>query len=155
MGQIRGMTQGAVLLSGLVVAMAAFDGSGEALPRVTLFKNAGCGCCNRWAARLTEQGFEVVIDSTTGIVNAINTKLGVPDDLQSCHTALVGDYLVVGHVPVDAVLRLLDERPAVEGISVPGMPIGSPGMEVEGQEPESFAVLTFAETGETSVFAEY
>lgn len=154
MTRMRATARGAVLLSALMVAVAAFNAPERALPRVTVYKNAGCGCCNLWVAHLEARGFEVVIDSTN-IVTEINERHGVTEELSSCHTALVGDYVVVGHVPVESVLRLLDERPAVVGIAVPGMPLGSPGMEMEGVEPESYSVLTFDEAGETTVFAEY
>lgn len=83
----------------------------------------------------------------------IKAKHGVPTDLEACHTALVGGYIVEGHVPADVVVRLLRERPPILGVAVPGMPVGSPGMEVPGQPPERYEVFTFDRRGKTGVFA--
>jgi len=83
----------------------------------------------------------------------IKAKYGVPADLEACHTALVGDYVVEGHVPADVVMRLLRERPRVLGVAVPGMPVGSPGMEVPGQSPQRYEVFSFDRRGKTGVFA--
>lgn len=83
----------------------------------------------------------------------LKAKHGVPTDLEACHTALVGDYVVEGHVPADMVVRLLRERPRVLGLAVPGMPIGSPGMEVSGRPPERYEVFTFDRNGKIGVFA--
>ena len=81
------------------------------------------------------------------------TRYGIPADLQTCHTALVGAYVVEGHVPADLILRLLRERPPVVGLAVPGMPVGSPGMEVPGSPAARYQVFTFARSGKTGVFA--
>jgi hypothetical protein len=83
----------------------------------------------------------------------IKQKLGVPRPLQSCHTALVDGYVIEGHVPADLVDRLLRERPPVSGLAVPGMPVGSPGMEVPGQAPERYTVLAFDRSGRTTPYA--
>jgi hypothetical protein len=85
----------------------------------------------------------------------VKTRLGVPVDLASCHTAMVEGYAIEGHVPAEAIERLLRERPALAGIAVPGMPIASPGMEVEGQAPDPFKVIGFTAAGGRSVFADY
>lgn len=82
----------------------------------------------------------------------IKARHGVPSDLEACHTALVGDYVVEGHVPADVVVRLLRERPSVLGVAVPGMPIGSPGMEVPGRPPDRYEVFSFDRRGERGVF---
>jgi hypothetical protein len=86
---------------------------------------------------------------------AVSRQYGVPDDLRSCHTAIVDGYIIQGHVPIDAVDRMLAERPAIAGLAVPGMPIGSPGMEVPGVEPEPFDVIAFDAEGRTEVYASY
>lgn len=88
-----------------------------------------------------------------GDLAAVKRRHGVPPDLQTCHTALVGGYVVEGHVPADLIARLLRERPPVAGLAVPGMPIGSPGMEVPGQPAERYQVLAFGRGGKRSVFA--
>jgi hypothetical protein len=88
-------------------------------------------------------------------LTAVKSQYNVPTALQSCHTAIVDGYVIEGHVPVDAIERLLAERPDVVGLAVPGMPIGSPGMEVEGVEPQPFEVFVFDKTGNIDTFARY
>ena len=101
---------------------------------------------------LQKNGFQVNDEPVTDL-RAIKTKHGVPADLQSCHTAIVDGYVVEGHVPADLITRLLRERPKVAGLAVPGMPIGSPGMEVPGRQPQRYQIFTFDKTGKTGVFA--
>ena len=103
---------------------------------------------------MADNGFTVKLDERRDLAD-VNAEHGVPPALQSCHTAIVDGYVVVGHVPVADVRRLLSERPPVTGIAVPGMPIGSPGMEVAGAQAQPFDVLTFTQDGETTVFASY
>lgn len=124
------------------------------LPAVTVYKNAGCGCCSAWAQHLREAGFEVTEEAVEDL-EAVKDRYHVPRDLRSCHTAVVGDYIVEGHVPAEDVLRLLRERPGVVGLAVPGMPVGSPGMEVPGARPDPFASLTFDEEGSTGLWAHH
>ena len=83
----------------------------------------------------------------------IKAKYGIPADLEACHTALVGGYVVEGHVPADVIVRLLRERPGIVGLAVPGMPAGSPGMEAPGPPVQRYQILTFDRTGKTGVFA--
>ena len=83
----------------------------------------------------------------------IKAKYGIPADLEACHTALVGGYVVEGHVPADVIVRLLRERPAIVGLAVPGMPAGSPGMEAPGIPAQRYQIITFDRTGKTGVFA--
>lgn len=118
-------------------------------PAVTVFKSPYCGCCSNWVEHLRRQGFDVVTRDMENL-DAIKMTAGVPRDLHSCHTATVDGYVVEGHVPVEAIQRLLEERPKVQGLAVPGMPIGSPGM--EGPEPESYSVFGFSGNGERAVF---
>lgn len=103
---------------------------------------------------MADNGFTVTVDESRDLA-AVNAEAGVPAALASCHTAIVDGYVVVGHVPAADVRRLLSERPPVTGIAVPGMPIGSPGMEVEGAAAQPFDVLTFDAAGKTEVFARY
>jgi hypothetical protein len=100
---------------------------------------------------LRQHGFPVKAENVQNL-RPIKTKHGVPADLQSCHTALVGNYVVEGHVPADIVARLLRERPAIAGVAVPGMPVGSPGMEVPGQSAEPYDVYSFDRGRKTGVF---
>ena len=118
---------------------------GESLPTVAVTKDPSCGCCEKWVAHLREAGFTVTV--TEGPVNPVKARLGVPRDLASCHTAEVGGYVVEGHVPAGAIKRLLAETPKATGLAVPGMPAGSPGMEVEGMEPDTYAVVLFGPEG--------
>jgi len=101
---------------------------------------------------LRANGFPVKTEDTEGL-SAVKRKHGVPPDLQACHTALVEGYVVEGHVPADLIDRLLRERPSIAGIAVPGMPVGSPGMEAPGRRAERYQVLAFDRSGRTSVFA--
>lgn len=142
-----------------LLAGAAFAGASFALPaasatRIVMYKDPNCGCCGAWAARMTAAGFSVET-RVEPRMNLIKARHSVPDDLVSCHTALVEGYVIEGHVPAEAITRLLAERPKFAGLAVPGMPIGSPGMEVAGEKPDPFKVIGFAPGAAPVVFAEY
>ncbi|MGU3404990.1 DUF411 domain-containing protein [Methylobacterium brachiatum] len=124
----------------------------QGLPTVAVTKDPTCGCCEKWVAHLRENGFTVTV--TEGPVNPLKVRLGVPRDLASCHTAQVGGYVIEGHVPAGAIKRLLVEKPKGTGLAVPGMPAGSPGMEVEGMEPDTYEVVLFGSEAR-SVFTRY
>jgi hypothetical protein len=116
-------------------------------------KDPSCGCCRAWAEHVRAAGFPIeVVESAS--VGRLKARLGVPQDLAGCHTAEVGGYVVEGHVPAAAIRRLLEERPAATGLAVPGMPVGSPGMEVEGSSPEIYEVVLFGPSGR-QLFARY
>lgn len=133
--------------------LPAADRAGAAtLPDVVVYKSPTCGCCTEWVAHLRRHGFQVRPEDVTDL-QAVKARHRVPPDLQSCHTALVGGYVIEGHVPADLVERLLRERPKAVGLAVPGMPVGSPGMEVPGARAERYRVLTFDRDGKTAVFA--
>lgn len=137
-----------------IVGIGIYIGSKSEEPRieVTVYKSPTCGCCSKWEEHLRKAGF-AVISRVTENVDQVKSEKGVPSALQSCHTAVVEGYVVEGHVPAEAIRNLLRNRPKdVKGISVPGMPIGSPGM--EGPNPESYEVVTFGDTGE-KVIARY
>lgn len=123
------------------------------LPTVTVYKSPSCNCCKDWVSHLRENGFEINIDSRLNM-QPVKRQLGVPNDLLACHTATVGGYVVEGHVPAQEMKRLLKTTPDVRGLSVPGMPVGSPGME-RGNRVEPYSVLTFSASGDTTVFAKY
>lgn len=116
-------------------------------------KDPSCGCCSGWADHIRAAGFPVEIKETAEI-NRLKARLGVPQALASCHTAEVGGYVIEGHVPVGAIMRLLAEKPQAKGLAVPGMPIGSPGMAVEGAAPDTYEVVLFGPSGQTT-FARY
>jgi hypothetical protein len=126
----------------------------DARPTVTVYKTATCGCCRKWIDHMRTNGFEVK-STDMPEVTSVKNSYGVPVDAQSCHTALVDGYVVEGHVPASAVKKLLKERPKVTGIAVPGMPVGSPGMEIPSGEVEAYNVISFDKSGKTTVFEKH
>jgi hypothetical protein len=125
-------------------------------PSMEVFKSPTCGCCSKWVEYARQAGFAVkVTDLDDDALDAVKTKNGVPRTAQSCHTALVGGFVVEGHVPLAEVHRLLKEKPAVIGIAVAGMPTGSPGMEVPGGRVQPYNVISFDKQGNTKVFASF
>ncbi len=119
---------------------------------VIVYKSPTCGCCKAWVRHLQENGFSVQVRDQWD-VNSIKTELGVPPRLRSCHTAMVDGYVIEGHVPAREIQRLLKEKPQIKGLTVPGMPMGSPGM--EGPFTVAYDVLTFQQSGDTSRYASY
>ena len=130
---------------------ARLEATASDLPTVLVYKTPSCGCCNGWVEHLEAAGFTVDARNVTDLMS-VKRDAGVPVAMSSCHTALIDGYVVEGHVPVEQVKRLLDERPEISGIAVPGMPVGSPGM--EGPNPQSYQVLAFGSDGSTGVYAE-
>lgn len=118
-----------------------------------VYKSPSCGCCGDWVDHMEENGFEVDVTDTNDM-NQIKRDAGLNPELASCHTAFIGDYVIEGHVPADDVRRLMKEQPDAHGLSVPGMPAGSPGMEM-GDRKDNYQVLLFNESGQTRVFAEH
>ena len=116
---------------------------------VTLYKNPECGCCDGYADYLRHNGFTVTAKATNDL-SEISRKAGIPPELQGCHTAFVGDYVVDGRVPVEAIKKLLTEHPAIKGITLPGMPEGSPGM--VGTKSEPFTIYAVGPDGKSRVF---
>ncbi len=102
--------------------------------KVTMYKTPNCGCCTGYADELRRQGFDVTVIKTVDM-GAVKQKYGIPLDKQSCHTSIIGNYFVEGHVPIEAVNKLLKEKPAIDGIGLPEMPIGTPGMPGPKREP--------------------
>ena len=121
---------------------------------VTVYRSPSCGCCTKWVEHMQEAGFEVEMHEVSD-VTSIKRMNGLPARLASCHTALVGGYLVEGHVPAVDVKRLLAEKPKIAGLAVPEMPIGSPGMEMPGVKAKPYDVLAFDSDGRTEVFQHY
>jgi hypothetical protein len=116
------------------------------LPVVQVWRSPTCGCCLAWVEHLRQAGFTVNVRETDDMA-AVHDSLGVPASMQACHSGTVGGYLVEGHVPAAEVKRLLAEQPALRGIAVPGMPMGSPGMETPGYPPDTYQVMGFDTTG--------
>ncbi len=141
-------TMGVLLLSGGLFFMQYASAASE----IIVWKSPSCGCCEAWIRHMQEHGFTLkVIDENN--MHTVKTELGVPRELQSCHSATVDGYVIEGHVPAADVQRLLEEKPAVVGLAVPGMPMGSPGM--EGPTKVPYQVIAFTQNGETQVFASY
>jgi hypothetical protein len=139
-------------LAGLALAIALTSGGVEAQKPVAaqVFKDASCGCCANWVEHLRRKGFAPTSENVADIT-AVKDKYGVPPQTRSCHTALIGGYVIEGHVPAADIQRLLKEKPKIAGLAVPGMPIGSPGM--EGPNPRPYDVLAFDKAGKTTVFS--
>ncbi|KAB7784101.1 MULTISPECIES: DUF411 domain-containing protein [Methylorubrum] len=135
----RGVLAGLSGLGGLL--LAAPLRAAEPLPEIQVTKDPSCGCCEAWVTHIRAAGFPVQV--TEAPVNPVKARLGVPRSLASCHTAQVGGYVIEGHVPAGAILRLLAEKPSGTGLAVPGMPVGSPGMEADGVPPDTYDVILF------------
>ena len=134
-----------------VAASEASSPDGSERPTLLVYKTPTCGCCNGWIEHMQAAGYTVDARDLRDLMS-VKRDAGVPVEMSSCHTALVDGYVVEGHIPVEQVDRLLEERPDIAGIAVPGMPIGSPGM--EGRNPKPYQVLSFSHDGSTAVFAE-
>jgi hypothetical protein len=133
----------------LAVATGAAAADAAELPVVHVYKTPTCGCCADWVDHIEAAGFRTEVQDLPDLT-AVRQRAGVPNGLASCHTALVGDYVIEGHVPASSILRLLQERPQAAGISVPGMPMGSPGMEGPWKDP--YDVILFTRDGRGMVY---
>lgn len=141
------------VLAGVSLPVAAFAQGGK--PRVEVWKDPNCGCCKDWIQHMQANGFEVRVHDTGNA--AVRARLGVAEQWGSCHTASVGGYAIEGHVPASDIHRLLAQRPQAIGLSVPGMPIGSPGMDAPayGGRKDPFDVLLLQQDGRARVFQSY
>ncbi len=127
----------------------------SAQPAIEVWKSATCDCCGAWVKHLEANGFAVKVnDASPSALSALKRQAGIGDKLASCHTAKIDGYMVEGHVPATDIKRLVAERPEAVGLTVPGMPIGSPGME-QGDETEPYEVLLIDKDGGTEVFAKH
>ena len=133
------------------LAASPAQADANALPRALVYKTPTCGCCSLWVDHMREAGFEVDARNLNDLI-PVKIDAGVPPRMSSCHTALIDGYVVEGHIPAEHVKRLLEERPDIVGIAVPGMPIGSPGMEGIGARP--YQVLSWDRQGNVEVYAE-
>ena len=148
----KGIAAGAAVVLIAGTAFAGLSTKDAGALEVTVYKSPNCGCCNKWIAHLGANGFKVNAHDLADLTQ-IKLEHGVRRELTSCHTALVDGYVIEGHVPAEDIQRLLQERPDVVGLAVPGMPMGSPGM--EGPTSEPYNVLTFDREGNTTVFAKH
>lgn len=151
---IRTLSLGTSFLALVLTTGAARPSAGVTSkePTITVYKDASCGCCKSWIEHLIKHGYRVDAKDSDEMTE-IKRSLGVPEALTSCHTAVVNGYLIEGHVPAADIARLLKTKPKVAGLAVPGMPMGSPGM--EGPRTEKYQVLSFDKAGKTKVFASY
>jgi len=132
----------------LTLALALY----AAGPEITVYKLSTCGCCMKWVEHLKKNGFQVTVNEVPDVAG-YKRQFGVPKELESCHTAVVEGYTIEGHVPASEILRLLKEKPVAKGLAVPGMPLGSPGM--EASRKDAYDVLLFDADGKTSVYQHY
>ena len=140
-------------LLGLGVYVQWGPGASADLPPITVYKSPTCGCCSDWVTHLRDNGFSVDVKEEVNM-QPIKRRGKVPKQLASCHTATIAGYVVEGHVPAEQIERLLRQKPSLHGISVPGMPVGSPGME-RGDYVEPYSVVGFTTSGDTTVVAQY
>jgi len=147
----------ALAVVGLIVALCAGYvwsielGTVSDKTQMVVYKTPACGCCDKWVLHLRDNDFNVKVNLVSE-TNSIRTQVGVPREMASCHTAIVGDYWVEGHVPADLIHKLLTEQPeGIKGIAAPGMPLGSPGM--ESPKPSTYKVLSVDDNGEVEVYA--
>lgn len=150
-----------ILFAVLVLVVAAVLASGylfsnennpEEKPVMTVYKSPTCGCCSKWVEHLEENGIEVIVEERMNM-QPVKQQFGVSSQHQSCHTALIDGYVIEGHVPAVDIYRLIQEQPDLKGLAVPGMPMGSPGM--EGQRSEHYSVLGVHKDGRSSLFSSY
>lgn len=143
---LLGVTGGILLVAASVLPELAKAGPIPPAPTVTVYKSATCHCCSKWVEHLRQAGFPVKTQDTASLAD-LKRNAGVPEGFGSCHTAFVEGYVIEGHVPVADIQRLLRERPKATGIAAPGMPIGSPGMEV-GERRDPYDVMLFGPQGQ-------
>lgn len=125
-----------------------------AAPEITVHRDAYCGCCHLWVEHLRAAGFDVE-DRVEDAMSPVKDRLGILPQHASCHTAEVDGYVIEGHVPAADIRRLLREKPPIRGLVLPGMPVGSPGMEVEGVDAPAYTVLALNRDGSTTPYAEH
>lgn len=145
-----------LLASGLALGLASVGSArAQAGPLMEVWKDPQCGCCHDWISHVEKGGWSVLVRDVGN--NAVRASLGMPQRLGSCHTARVQGYVIEGHVPVREIQRLLRERPVALGLAVPGMPVGSPGMDgaVYGGRRDRYEVLLVLRDGRTEVFQTY
>ncbi len=155
LGRRRLLTALPLLAAALAAPRLVRATTGSAATPVEIWKDPSCGCCHDWMEHMHANGFSFTVHDTGN--NAVRAQLGLPQKLGSCHTALVGGYLIEGHVPASDVRALLQQKPQALGLAVPGMPVGSPGMDgaVYGNRRDPCDVLLVARGGSTKVFSSY
>jgi hypothetical protein len=141
------------MVSGYVTFAANSNGIASELPSLSAYHNPGCTCCHGWAKHMESAGFKVTLTEDPDLASK-QKALGIPEALQGCHFARVGPYILTGHIPSEDVVRFLAEKPNAKGLAVPGMPVGSPGMETGG-ESEKYSVLIFKADGSSQIYSNH
>jgi hypothetical protein len=144
----------ALALLALAACTRTPETSANGHDRVIVFKNESCGCCKLWVRHLRDAGFAVEVHDIDNL-GPTKQRVGVPVPMGACHTAEIGRYFVEGHVPAEDIKRLLREGPDAKGLTVPGMPVGSPGMEVPSGQSQPYDVYLVSKDGTTSVYAHH
>ena len=126
------------------------------IPEVESYRSASCDCCKKWINHLRDNGLEVV-DNVVEDISVIKNQYQIPNNLRSCHSVQIANYTIEGHVPIESINKLFREKPNINGIAVPGMPLGSPGMENHSHDShshdyENYKVVSFSKTGKTKIF---
>ena len=152
-----------LLFSGILIVntfnaqeIAAKNQENIVIPKVLSYRSASCGCCKKWVNHLRDNGLEVV-DNIVEDLSVIKNQYQIPNNLRSCHSAQIANYTIEGHVPIKSINKLFREKPSIEGIAVPGMPLGSPGMEMHSHKShshnyENYKIVSFSKTGKTKIF---
>jgi hypothetical protein len=140
-----------IALSLTIALAAAVAPAAQIATPITVYKSPTCGCCGKWVEHMKKAGFNPQVNDLPNVA-PIKQAAGVPAELQSCHTSTVEGYTIEGHVPADVIRQLLKEKPKVAGIAVPGMPIGSPGME-QGDRQDKYNIVAFGKDGSQKVYA--
>ena len=152
-----------IIFSGILFANSinthksiAFTKENIDIPKVVSYRSASCGCCKKWINHLRDNGLQVV-DKIVEDILVIKNQYQIPNNLRSCHTAQIANYKIEGHVPIKSINKLFKENPSINGIAVPGMPVGSPGMEMHSHDSHShdyqnYKVFSFSKTDKTKLF---
>jgi hypothetical protein len=148
------LRQTAGIAAAVAAARRVMAASSASPTPITVYKSSTCECCAKWVDHLRTNGFQPQVHDEEDM-NAIKDEMGVPKGVRSCHTALVGKYLIEGHVPADDIHRLVTDHPAVAGLAVPGMPSSTPGMAMPGAPVEPYEVVSFTRAGTTAVYARH
>lgn len=139
-----------ILMPLILLSQTAISGQGDG-QEIVIYRSPTCGCCGKWVKHLKDRNFNV-IDNVVNDVDSIKEKYGVPSELASCHTAIIGGYVIEGHVPAEDIEKLLSLKADVSGIAVPGMPVGTPGMEM-GDRKDSYKVIAFDKENRKQIFS--
>ncbi|MEA5512133.1 DUF411 domain-containing protein [Crocosphaera sp. UHCC 0190] len=146
---VNNLANSTILASNWDSINESYNGNKE----MTVYRSPSCGCCGLWVEHAEKHGFKIK-DIKTDDMASIKQKYQITSDLESCHTAIIDGYVMEGHIPADDIKQFLTEKPNMIGLSVPGMPLGTPGMEA-GEKKQPFAVFAFNKTGAIEVFQEY